>query len=256
MTTTDNLPYLLFIHGFPLDRSMWQPQLDGLADVAHVIAPDLPGFGGVPATEPTTTMDAMADACAAALDEAGARTAVICGLSMGGYVALAFWRRHRERVGGLVLANTRAGADDAAGRERRSALAERVRREGVEFLAAAPPPLFSAHAPFELYEWARKTIAAQPPEGVAAGSLGMGARPNATDLLASIDVPTLVITGSDDTLIPPDATREMADSILVSDFRVIEGAGHLSNLEAPAAFNELLRRHLHRCGAVSIRRSQ
>lgn len=248
MTTNNALPYLLLIHGFPLDRTMWQPQIDGLGDVARVIAPDLPGFGGTPSTAPATTMDAMADACAAALDAAGAAKAVICGLSMGGYVALAFWRRHPSRVSGLVLANTRAKPDDAAGQERRAGLAERARREGVEFIAAAPPPLFSAHAAPELQAWAQKTIAAQSPEGVAAGSLGMAARPDTTDLLSSITVPTLVITGSDDTLIPPDATRDMANSIPGADFQVIEGAGHLSNLEAAAAFNDLVRRHLARCG--------
>ena len=249
MTTNATLPYLLLIHGFPLDRTMWQPQIDGLGDAARVIVPSLPGFGGVPSTEPVTTMEAMADACAAALDAAGAAKAVICGLSMGGYVALAFWRRHPGRVAGLVLANTRAKPDDAAGQERRAGLAARARSEGVDFIAAAPPPLFSPAASAELQDWAKKTIAAQSPEGVAAGSLGMAARPDTTDLLAGITVPTLVITGSADTLIPPDATRDMANSIPGVDYQVIEGAGHLSNLEAPAAFNDLLRKHIARCGA-------
>src|SRR5205823_10497011 len=125
---------LLLLHAFPLDASMWEPQTTALAGDVTAVAPNFPGFGGAPLGAPSVGMDAAADDAARALDHAGLDRAAVCGLSMGGYVALALWRRHRERVAGLVLANTRAGADDDEGKERRRALAERLRSEGREFL--------------------------------------------------------------------------------------------------------------------------
>src|SRR5205823_1317350 len=118
---------LLLLHGWPMDSWMWTDQRDGLADEVTVVAPDLPGFGDAPSAGEVMTMDAAADHAIGALDEAGVDRAVVCGLSMGGYVALALWRRHHARVAGFVFANTRAGADDEAGRARRRALAERLR---------------------------------------------------------------------------------------------------------------------------------
>src|SRR5262245_59899640 len=180
---------------------MWAPQVDALsADVAEV-APHFPGFGGSSPAGPVLTMDAAADAAVAALDADGVGRAVVCGLSMGGYVALALWRRHPQRIRGLVLANTRAGADDEAGRERRLALAERLRSEGNGFLVESPPPLLSADASEEVVERVRGIIAAQPAEAIAAASAGMADRPDSTPDLPGIDVPTLVITSTGDTLI-------------------------------------------------------
>ena len=123
-------------------------------------------------------------------------------------------------------------------------LAARLRAEGSGFLVESPPPLLSAHAPAALLERVKRIIAAQPAEGIAAASPGMAERPDASDLLPRLDIPTMVITASGDTLIPPQVTREMADAIPGSEFRMIEGAGHLSNLEAPEAFNALLREFL------------
>lgn len=232
---------LLLLHAFPMDASMWQPQIDGLGMSMPIIAPNLPGFGGTAPADDVTSMDAMADAAAAAVRAAGVDKVIVGGLSMGGYVALSLWRRHRELVAGLVFANTRAGADDEAGKGRRTDLAKRLRAEGSGFLVASPPPLLSANAPATLLERAKQIIAAQPVEGIAAASLGMAERPDSTALLADIDVPVLVITAAGDTLIPPAATEEMATSIKGAQFRMIEGAGHLSNLEAPDQFNILLR---------------
>jgi pimeloyl-ACP methyl ester carboxylesterase len=186
-------------------------------------------------------MDAAADTAAEALRSAGVDSAVVCGLSLGGYVALALWRRHRELVSGFVLANTRAAADDDAGKERRRALAERLRAEGNGFLVESPPPLLSAEAPPELWDRVKSVTAAQPAEAIAAAAMGMAERPDSTPDLSGIDVPTLVITSSGDTLIPPDATSPMAAQIPGARLKVIEGAGHLSNLEAPQEFTRLLR---------------
>ena len=242
---------LLLLHAFPLDASMWEPQTSALGADVHVVAPNFPGFGGTSEPLDVLTMDAAADAAAASLTAAGVDRALVCGLSMGGYAALAFWRRHRDRVAGLVLANTRAGADDDAGRERRRALAERLRTEGSAFLAESPPPLLSANAPAELWDRVKAIIAAQPAAAIASASLGMAERPDSTGDLAGIDVPALVVTSSGDTLIPPEATTPMADQIPGARLEILEGAGHLSNLELPTEFSRLLREELRRTGILS-----
>ena len=237
---------LLLLHGWPMDSWMWTDQRDGLADEVTVVAPDLPGFGDAPSAGEVMTMDAAADHAIGALDEAGVDRAVVCGLSMGGYVALALWRRHHARVAGFVFANTRAGADDEAGRARRRALAERLRAEGSEFLVATPPPLLSDQASEHLWADVREDIRRQPAEAIAAAALGMAERPDSTGDLPGIDVPTLVIVSDLDTLIPADATRPMADAIPDARLAEISGAGHLSNLEAPDEFTTLLHEHVRR----------
>jgi pimeloyl-ACP methyl ester carboxylesterase len=199
----------------------------------------MPGFGGTPGPD-VLTMAAAADACLAALDEAGMDTAIVCGLSMGGYIAFELWRTARSRIDALVLANTKAGADDEQGVARRRALAERLGQEGNGFLVEQPPPLLSDGASEDLRAFVRGMIADQPAPAIAAASLGMAERPDSVSDLAGIDVPTLVITGSADTLIPPDVTAAVADGVPGAELVRIEGAGHLSNLEAPAAFDTAL----------------
>lgn len=238
---------VLLIHGWPMDASMWDQQVEALAGDLAVVAPHMPGFGGTPSAGPIMSMDAAAAAAAGAAADQGLERVVVCGLSMGGYVGLAMWRRHREMVAGFVFANTRAGADDDAGKERRRALATRLRAEGSEFLVESPPPLLSDGAPPELWERVKATVAAQPAEAIAAAALGMAERPDSTPSLGGIDVPTLVITSSGDTLIPPEATAPMADQIPGARLEVLEGAGHLSNLEAPEEFTRLIREHVEAC---------
>jgi pimeloyl-ACP methyl ester carboxylesterase len=234
---------MLLLHGWPLDASMWEPQINALGGGLRVAAPNHPGFGGSPLSERTLTMDAAADAAADAASREGLHRVVLCGISLGGYVAFAFWRRHRDRVSGLVLANTRAVADDEEGKQRRLALAERLRTEG-NVLVDTPPPLLSEGASEELWGRVKGIIASQPAEAIAAASAGMAERPDSTGDLGGIDVPTLVITSTGDTLIPPDATKAMGEQIPGARVEVIDGAGHLSNLEAPAEFNRLLQEHM------------
>lgn len=240
---------LLLLHAFPLDADMWDDQVAGLPDIP-VVAVNLPGFGGAaPVTGATSGwMDLAADHANAALQGSGIDRVVVCGLSMGGYVALAYWRRHRERVAGLVLANTKATPDDEAAKQRRRDLATRLRGEGHGFLVESPPPLLSDSAPSELQERVRTLIRRQSAEAIATASLAMADRVDSVPDLAGIDVPTLVITSSADTLIPPDASTPMAEQIPGARLEVIEGAGHLSNLERPEEFNRLLAEHLARCG--------
>ena len=241
---------LLLLHGWPVDASMWDGQVEALGDDIKVVAPNMPGFGGAPSAGPIMSMDAAAAAAAGAVADKGLERVVVCGLSMGGYIALAMWRRHRQMVAGFVFSNTRAGADDDAGKERRRALATRLRAEGNGFLVESPPPLLSDHASDELWGKVKDMVAAQPAEAIGAAALGMAERPDSTALLPGIDVPTLVVTSSDDTLIPSAATTPMAEQIPGARLEVIDGVGHLSNLEGADEFTRLLREHVEACRAA------
>jgi 3-oxoadipate enol-lactonase len=193
------------------------------------------------------TMRAAAERALAAMGERGIDRAVVCGLSMGGYVAFEMWRRARERVAGLVLANTRAVADAPEAAAARRALAERLRSEG-NVLAEEPPALLSDGAPQELRARVRGWIEDQSPEAIAAALLGMAERPDSTPDLATIRVPTLVLTSTEDRMIAPEVSAEMAGLIPQGRLQTIEGVGHLSNLEAPEAFDAALLEHLRVCG--------
>lgn len=242
---------LLLVHAFPLDARMWDPQLAAFDTVGvPVIAPHLPGFGGTGSDGGAMTMASAAQRCLDELDRAGVDRAVVCGLSMGGYVTLELWRHAPERFAGLILANTKSGGDSeeaAAGRRR---LAERLREEGNAFLAENPPPLLSGGAPTELRALVRTLIADQPADSIAAAALGMAERPDSTHDLPGIDVPALVVTSSADALISPEVTSPMAEQIPGAELVIIQGAGHLSNLEAPGEFNDLLEAHLRRSGLL------
>lgn len=219
---------VLFLHAWPLDGSLWDPQVASLGGAVASVAPSLPGFGGTPGPGPVMTMDAAADAAMAAADEAGLERVALCALSMGGYVAFAIRRRWPDRVLGMLLANTRA--------------------EGSGFLVRDPPPLLSPDAPAALWETVRAMMAAQPAEAIAAAALGMAERPDSTPDLPAMDVPVVVVISTGDTLIPPEATAPMADAVPNAELVAIDGAGHLSSLEAPPAFDRALQRLLDRCG--------
>jgi pimeloyl-ACP methyl ester carboxylesterase len=234
---------LLLVHAFPLDARMWEGQRSG----PTTVAPDLPGFGMAPTGGPTMTMTLAADHCLRAADAAGLERFVVCGLSMGGYVTFELWRRARDRIVGLVLANTRAGADTPEAAAGRRDLAARLRSEG-NVLAENPPPLLAEHAPEELQQRVKRWVADQSAEAIAAAAVGMAERPDSTSDLAGIDVPTLVITSDGDRLIPADLTTPMAEQIPGARLEIIPGVGHLTNVEAPDRFTQLLRAHIAACG--------
>jgi pimeloyl-ACP methyl ester carboxylesterase len=234
---------VVLVHAFPLDARMWEPQMLGPA----VIAPDLPGFGSAPMRGDTLTMATAAEHCLAAADAAGLDRVVVCGLSMGGYVALELWRRASDRIAGLMLANTRAGADTPEAADGRRGLAQRLRTEG-NVLAVTPPPLLAENADQALQDRVRGWIADQSAEAIAAAALGMAERPDSTGDLEGITVPTLVITSDGDRLIPAELSTPMAEQIPGARLEVLGGVGHLSNIEAPERFTELLRDHIGACG--------
>ena len=232
---------VLLIHAFPLDARMWSEQVDLLGSLGWpVAAPSLPGFGGTGGAGAVMSMGAAADRCLQSLDASGIERAVVCGLSMGGYTAFELWRMARQRIAGLVLANTRSGADSEQAADARRALAARLRAQGNGSLVAEPPPLLSAAPGEGRWPYVLGLIADQPAGAIAAASEGMAERPDSTPDLGTIDVPALVLTSDADSLIPPEVSLEMARHLPSAGSVVIADAGHLSNLEAPDAFADAL----------------
>jgi pimeloyl-ACP methyl ester carboxylesterase len=232
---------LVLIHGFPHNRTLWAPQLATLRRQYRCIAPDLRGFGESPA-RPPYSMDQYADDIAHLLDTLGIERAVIGGLSMGGYITFAFWRRHRERVLGLVLADTRAGADSDEGRQKRRDMIDLARTRGPSAVADAMiEGMLGKTTRRERPELVRSVnamLASAPVEGVVGALEAMMDRPDSTPTLATIDVPTLIIVGEEDVLTPPAESRAMHAAIPGSQLAIIPAAGHVSNLEQPEEFND------------------
>ena len=234
---------VLWVHGFPLNRSFWDPQTSALLDHSRCIVPDLRGFGDSTASPPWS-MDQYADDLAALLDSLGVRQAVVAGLSMGGYIALAMWRRHRARVRALVLADTRAGADSEEGRRKRRETIALARQEGTGAVADAQITGLVGKTTRERHpqvvQHLRQILASAPVEGIVGASEAMMERPDSTPTLATIDVPTLIVVGEEDVLTPPSEARLMHAAIRGSRLEVIARAGHASSFERPAAFNHLV----------------
>lgn len=242
----ENLPTLLLIHGFPLDASSWSDQVEALADVAKVMAPDLRGFGNDTRELPKAmTMEAHAQDLKELLDERGVDRVVLCGLSMGGYVALAFLERWPERVAALVLANTKATADDAEARKGREQSAVSAMEKGMAVMARAMAPKLLTEASRsdhpELLERVEAMIACQLPEAAAASARGMALRKDKLQWMKGMNIPLLVITSDADALMPLPTSEAMAQAVPNSTLVVLSDAGHLSNVERPEAFNATIR---------------
>jgi 3-oxoadipate enol-lactonase len=245
-------PPLLLLHAFPLSRRMWAPQIAALSGRMRCIAPDTRGFGES-AAEPPFTMDRYADDAIELLDALGVSERVaVCGLSMGGYVSFALWHRHADRVRALVLADTRATADTPEGKRKRAAMIELARSRGAAAVAEQQAPALlskrTAERCPELLDTVRTMITAQSPEAIVGASEAMMHRPDSTPTLGTITVPTLIIVGSDDTVTPPSDAETMHRAIPGSRLERIPNAGHLSNLERPAAFNAVLAEFLDSLG--------
>lgn len=236
-------PIAVFIHGFPLDRRMWIGQLAGLAKTRRCIAVDLRGNGlsKIDEPDPTFSMDLLADDVAKTLDEVGADQADMCGLSMGGYVAFAFWRRHRARVRSLILCDTKAEADAdeaKAGREKTAAM---VREQGMDALwEGLGAKLLASNPSEENVALLKQMFLDQDPAVIAADALAMRDRPDATPDLAGISVPVLWVHGEEDQLMPIDGARATVEKIPDAKFAAIPRGGHMSPMENPGATNEAI----------------
>ena len=234
---------VLFVHGFPLNRTMWAPQVSALVERCRCVAADLRGFGETPA-EPPYSMAQYADDLAGLLDQLKIDRTVIVGLSMGGYVCFEFWRRHRHRVRAIVLADTKATADTAEALERRRGLIDVARTEGATAVANLQIPGIVGKTTREkqpdTYDAVHRMMAQADVAGIVGAVEAMMARPDSTPTLPTIDVPTLIVVGDEDVLTPPREARAMRDAIPGSVIEEIAQAGHLTPLERPAAFNHVL----------------
>ncbi len=242
---------LLLIHGFPFDHRTWDGQLKALSSRARVITPDLAGFGESPAGEPPYSVQRYAEDCVAVLDGLDINEPVVVGgLSMGGYIALAFVRHFPERVAGLLLASTRAGADSQEGRANRDKAIADVKANGVaQFVEGMHPKLLAPSSYETKPEVAArlKGIMLNASEAGVVGALqAMRDRPDATEELAQIEVPALVVHGEEDGVIPISEAEAMAAALPYADLVRIADAGHLPNMEQPMAFNEAVEAFLGR----------
>ncbi|GER89256.1 alpha/beta hydrolase [Dictyobacter vulcani] len=241
---------VLLLHAFPLNHAMWDGTITALlAEQRYrLVAPDFRGFGESGLNNDISTMDLLADDLAALMDTLGMQQAILCGLSMGGYVAFAFYRKYPQRVGGLILADTQAGADSEEARTNREKVAQMAEQQGPDALAELQlPRLISEHARThqpEVETRIRQMITAANPAGIAAAARGMALRADSTVMLETITCPTLVIVGEQDVLTPPAVARAYAQRIPDAQLAVIPNAGHLSNLEQPAIFQEVVRTFL------------
>lgn len=244
---------VVFLHGFPLDHTMWSRQLDVVARRARVVAPDLAGFGqsdlgsGFPDAAQPLTMSFLADDLAVILKElAITEPVVLCGLSMGGYVSFPFISANPEQVRALVLCDTRSQADLEAGIQSRLSMANRVMHEGPAIAAQAMlSRIFAPGTDRQLIEEARQVMLRTRPETIAAAQRGMAVRPDSTPMLASISCPTLLIVGEQDVVSPPEEMQQMAAAIGPNaKLEVIRNAGHMTPMEQPEEFNRVLLKFL------------
>ncbi len=240
----DNGLAVVFIHGFPFNHRMWQPQLQALPRLYRAIAYDVRGHGDSDVGNGQYTVELFVDDLLGLLDHLAVDRAVVCGLSMGGYIALRAVERHPERFQGLILCDTRSEADTNEAKVKRSGTIAAVRSHGVAAFAGEFVKLVLAPRTLEanpsVVQITREMITGNDTLGVRGTLLALAARTDTTPALPDMNLPALVLVGEHDTLTPPADAESLADALPDAELHVIPGAGHMSNLENPAAFNERL----------------
>jgi pimeloyl-ACP methyl ester carboxylesterase len=246
---------LVLLHGFPFDHTIWAAQGAALAGAATVLAPDLPGFGrSAPlAGDAPPTVEAYARRVLAWADAQGLRRFVLGGHSMGGYIAFALARLAADRLAGLALIATRAGADSEAGREKRAALRAAVDQHGAQATVEAMLPNLlapgAATTQPALVEQVRATMLRQTPAGLIPAIRAMADRPDSTPDLPGLTMPVLIVHGAADATIPPSEAEAMHAALPLATLVLVPAAGHLPMLEAPDAVTAALRAFLAVCAA-------
>ncbi|PWH16157.1 MAG: alpha/beta hydrolase [Anaerolineae bacterium] len=240
---------ILFIHGYPLNRLMWQPQIEALQTDAHVIAPDLRGHGDSTPIEGVYSMDLLAEDCEKLLDHLNIQQKIVlCGLSMGGYISFAFARKFPERLAGLILTATRAAPDSEEAKLNRQRSMQVAREQGIEpiiesMIAKVLSPFTLKNRP-ELVQTVRQIMQRTSLQAILGDLQGMMERIDSRPFLKQIAVPTLILHGKDDTLIPIEEAQAMQAAIPNSQLLIVENAAHLPNLEASERFNQAVRHFL------------
>ena len=244
-------PLVVLLHGFPLSRRMWEEQIASWSQNYRVIAPDFRGFGDSPTAPGEFSMAGCAEDLRNLLATFGIqKEIVLLGLSMGGYVCFEFVRRSLDMLRGLILVGTQPAGDSDASRQARYETAEFVRREGSSALAEKLIPRFLGKTTLadklEVVETVRALIQSNSPEAIAQACYGLAARRDSTPFLSEINVPTLIIAGSEDALIPSAQVETMRREIRHSELVMVERCGHLSNLEQPNALDRVVTNFLKR----------
>lgn len=238
-------PAVVLLHGFPLNATTWSPQREALSGSYRVLCPDQRGFGGSQLGYDEPSLDEVADDVAAMLDAKKLDTVVLGGLSMGGYVAMAFARRHPQRLRALVLADTKASADAPEAAANRLRIADEVLAKGsaAQLVEELMPKLVGVttkeRRPLVMGRL-KATIESAPPPAVAWAQRAMAARPDSFDVLRGLAVPALVIVGDEDEMSPPQEAEAMVEALPDGRLARVPQAGHMSSMEAPEAFNEAL----------------
>lgn len=241
---------VVFLHAFPLNQTMWDEQVMALSPYYRVITLDWRGFGESEIGSVDLTMSIFANDLAGLFEHLQIEQAVICGLSMGGYVAFDFFRKHPDRVNALILCDTRATTDTEDAKRRRYEMAELVRSKGTAAIAEQMIPQLLGDSTLQsrpdVATRVHAMIETSQAEGIAQALIGMAHREDATDLLPLVNCPALVIVGSEDKLTPQSDAEKMRVLIKKAELEVIDSAGHLSNIESPAIFNKAIMKFLIR----------
>jgi pimeloyl-ACP methyl ester carboxylesterase len=235
---------LVLLHAFPLNQTMWDDQVPDLASHCRVITFDWRGFGKSTLGDGISTMDTFADDLAGLLNGLSIDQAVICGLSMGGYAAFAFYRKYPGKVSALILADTKAQADTEDGKRSRYEMAELARQKGSSALVETMIPRLIGENTLrgnpQVVERLKKIIESAQPEGIAQALIAMAGRNDSTDLLSEITCRSLIIVGKEDKLTPPSDAEKMNQAIRGSSIEIIQNAGHLPNMEQKESFNQAI----------------
>ncbi|QBD80420.1 alpha/beta fold hydrolase [Ktedonosporobacter rubrisoli] len=241
------IPFVL-LHGHPFNHTMWQDQREALQAICRVITPDLRGYGETTVVPGKTTMAEFARDLAALLDALAIERIILGGLSMGGQIVFEFYRQFPERVRALLLADTQPQVDTEEVRAARYTTAERILAEGMQDFATELLPRLLARETMasqpKVVERVRQMIVNTPPAGAAAALRGRAERQDYTPVLGEIAVPTLIVVGSEDEFTPVQDAQLMHQGIAGSQLAILEGVGHMPNMERPFEFNAVLRKFL------------
>jgi pimeloyl-ACP methyl ester carboxylesterase len=232
---------VLLLHAFPLHSGMWTRQISALSARHRVIAPDYRGLGKSAVPPEASTMELLAQDVRALLQHLRVERAAVAGLSMGGYLAFELYRQAPALFRGIALCDTKAGADTDEGRATREQFAKTAIERGLAWVAdEMVPKLLRPQPDPAVMKEVRSLISEGTPAGVAAAQRGMAKRPDSTPTLAAIACPALVVVGAEDTLTPPAESEKMAKAVKGAKLVKVPHAGHLANVENPAAFDAAL----------------
>lgn len=239
-----NNPAIVFCHGFPFNHYMWSKQVEALSSDYFCVTYDIHGLGESPAGDGQFTIEMFTEDLFNVITESNLNKPVLCGLSMGGYIALRAAERNEGAFSALILCDTKSAADNNDAKLKRAGGIKTINEEGVEkFVIDFVPNCFAEESIKNnkgLYEETLNRSLKSSPVGVKGCLLAMAGRTDTTEFLSKIKIPTLVICGEKDKLTPPDVMKEMADKIPGAEFHLVPGAGHLSPLEKPEVVNEII----------------